>query len=297
MMQYSIQNPSLRVEVSSLGAELRSILGADGTQYLWQGDGAYWPDRAPNLFPYVARLTDGAYYLDGRLYHMDIHGFAMRSEFSLVERADTSLTMELSSTEETMALYPRAFAFRVNYVLEGETLSVTYQVDNRDQRVMYFGLGAHPGFNVPLREGERFEDYRLRFDPPCRPRRIGFTPDCFLDGTDRPFPLAEDRFLPLRHRLFDDDAIVLKGAGHRVTLEAAGKDRAVRVEFPGMDYLGLWHCPRTDAPYLCIEPWCSLPSSHGRAAVLEEQPDLIRLPPGGRYQNTWKISIMTRRTQ
>lgn len=296
MMQYSIQNPSLRVEVSSLGAELRSILGADGTQYLWQGDGAYWPDRAPNLFPYVARLTDGAYYLDGRLYHMDIHGFAMRSEFSLVERTDTSLTMELSATEETMALYPRAFAFRVSYALEGESLSVTYQVDNRDQRVMYFGLGGHPGFHVPLGEGERFEDYRLRFDPPCRPRRIGFTPDCFLDGTDQPFPLAEDRFLPLEHGLFDDDAIVLKGAGHRVTLEAAGGDRAVRVEFPGMDYLGLWHCPRASAPYLCIEPWCSLPSSHGKIAVLEEQPDLIQLPPGGRYQNTWRISVITHST-
>lgn len=293
MMRYSIQNSSLRAEVSSLGAELRSILGPDGTQYLWQGDGAYWPDRAPNLFPYVARLTDGAYYLDGRLYHMDIHGFAMRSEFSLVERTEASLTLELASTEETMALYPRAFAFRVSCALEGESLSVTYQVDNRDQRVMYFGLGGHPGFNVPLGEGERFEDYRLRFDPPCRPRRIGFTPDCFLDGTDQPFPLAEDRFLPLEHGLFDDDAIVLKGAGRRVTLEAAGGDRAVRVEFPGMDYLGLWHCPRTDAPYLCIEPWCSLPSSHGKVAVLEEQPDLIRLPPGGRYQNTWRISVIT----
>lgn len=296
MMQYSIQNPFLRVEIATLGAELRSIVGADGKQYLWQGDGAYWPDRAPNLFPYVARLTDGAYYLDGQLYHMEIHGFAMRSEFSLVERADASLTMELASTEETMALYPRAFAFRVSYALEGETLSVTYQVDNRDQRVMYFGLGAHPGFNVPLGEGERFEDYRLRFDPPCRPRRVGFTPDCFLDGTDRPFPLAEDRFLPLDHSLFDDDAIVLKGAGRRVTLEAEGKDRAVRVEFPGMDYLGLWHCPRTDAPYLCVEPWCSLPSSQGKVAVLEEQPDLVRLPPGGRYQNTWRIGIVTRKT-
>lgn len=291
-MQYSIQNPSLRVEVSSLGAELRSILRADGTQYLWQGDSAYWPDRAPNLFPYVARLTDGACYLDGRRYHMDIHGFAMRSEFSLVEQTDTRLAMELDSTDETMLIYPRAFAFRVSYELLGETLSVTYQVDNKDQRIMYFGLGAHPGFRVPLGEGERFEDYRLRFDAPCRPRRIGFTADCFLDGTDQPFPLAEDRFLPLRHSLFDDDAIVLKGAGHRVTLEAEGKDRSVSVEFPGMEYLGLWHCPRTDASYLCIEPWCSLPSSQGKVAVLEEQPDLIRLPPGGCYQNTWKISVV-----
>lgn len=235
--------------------------------------------------------------MDSRGYHMDIHGFAMRSEFSLVEQTDTGLAMELVSTDETMRIYPRAFAFRVSYELKDESLSVTYQVDNRDRRIMYFGLGAHPGFNVPLGEGERFEDYRLRFDAPCRPRRIGFTPDCFLAGTDQPFPLVEDRFLPLRHSLFDQDAIVLKDAGRRVTLEAAGKDRSVSVEFPGMDYLDLWHCPNTDAPYLCIEPWCSLPSSHGRVAVWEEQPDLIRLAPDGRYRNTWKLRMMTHKTQ
>lgn len=291
MMQYSIQNQFLRVEVAPQGAELRSILGADGTQYLWQGDSAYWSDRAPNLFPYVARLTDGSYYLDGRLYHMDIHGFALRSDFSLIKQTDTSLAMELTSTDETTLIYPRAFAFRVLYELRGGSLSVTYEVDNRDERIMYFGLGAHPGFNVPLRDGERFEDYRLRFDPPCLPRRIGFTADCFLDGTDQPFPLAEDRFLPLRHGLFDEDAIVLKNAGRHVVLETAEKGPSVSVGFPGMDYLGLWHCPKTDAPYLCIEPWCSLPSSQGKISVLETQPDLIQLPPGKGYRNTWKISI------
>jgi hypothetical protein len=35
---------------------------------LRQGDAAYWSGRAPNLFPYAARLTGGGYYMDGRLY-------------------------------------------------------------------------------------------------------------------------------------------------------------------------------------------------------------------------------------
>ena len=69
--------------------------------------------------------------------------------------------MELASTDETMLIYPRVFAFRMIYELQGGSLSVTYEVDNRDERIMYFGLGVHPGFNVPLRGGERFEDYRL----------------------------------------------------------------------------------------------------------------------------------------
>lgn len=64
-MLYSIETAALRVCVSDLGAELQSILAADGTEYLWQGDPAYWKDRAPTIFPYVARLTDGVYELDG----------------------------------------------------------------------------------------------------------------------------------------------------------------------------------------------------------------------------------------
>lgn len=290
-MEFLIQNQFLQVRVAAHGAELRSVKGADGTEYLWQGDPAYWPDRAPNLFPYVARLTDGSYYLDGQLYHMNIHGFAPYRDFSLKERTDTRLVLELTADPEMLATYPRQFAFRVTYQLEGSTLTVTFEVENKDWRTMYFGLGGHPGFQVPLRDGKRFEDYRLRFETPCRPRRIGFTSDCFLDGTDHAFALEQDQFLPLSHGLFDDDAIVLKNMSHRVILETDGDPRSVTVEFPDMDYLGLWHRPKTDAPYLCIEPWCSLPSTTGKIAVLEEQADLIALHPNKIYRNTWSITI------
>lgn len=288
-MIHPIQNGCLRVEVAEHGAELQSIRDADGTEYLWQGDGTYWSDRAPNLFPYVARLTEGKYRLDGREYHMDIHGLAPYMDFTLKDRSETWLALELRSNQATRGAYPREFIFRVIYALAGSALYITYEVENRDERTMYFGLGAHPGFRVPVRAGERFEDYRLRFAPQCRPRRIGFTPDCFLDGTDQPFPLDGDGCLPLRHGLFDQDAIVLKDAGHEVCLERADGERVVTVRFPGMNYLGLWHRPKTDAPYLCIEPWCSLPSTAGKIAVLEEQPDLLRLTPGQLYRNTWQI--------
>ncbi len=66
---------------------------------------------------------------------------------------------------------------------------------------------------------------------------------------------------------------------------------SVTVSFPGMPYLGLWHQPKTDAPYLCIEPWCTLPAWQDQIMALEEQEDLLRLQPGKRYQNTWRIQI------
>lgn len=290
-MVHSIQNRFLRVDAAEHGAELQSILGADGTQYLWGGDKAYWPDRAPNLFPYVARLTEGQYFLDEQLYHMDIHGFAPYQDFALRELSDTRMVLELAASPETRIAYPREFIFRVIYELRDSALAVTYEVKNLDQRTMYFGLGAHPGFRVPLEKGKRFEDYLLRFPADYSPRRIGFTDDCFLDGTDSPFPLDSNNCLPLTHSLFDQDAIVLKNAGYQVILETDSGGSSVTVEFPGMDYLGLWHKPKTDAPYICIEPWCSLPSAKGKIAVFEEQYDLITLAPGKIYRNTWRIII------
>lgn len=288
-MLHTIQNDRLTVTADELGAQLWSIRAQDGTEYLWQGDPAYWGDRALTLFPYVARLWQGEYELDGQRYAMPIHGFAPGSRFALAEKTPARMVFALESSEETRAQYPREFIFRVVYALAGDTLEVTCEVENRDARTMYFGLGGHPGFNVPLDAGLRFADYRLRFGAPCAPVRVGFSEDCFVNGADAPFPLEDGCVLPLAHNLFDEDAIVLRDMARQVTLEAPGGAHSVTVSFPDMPYLGIWHWPKTDAPYVCIEPWRSLPSRQGETAVLERQEDLVTLAPGETYINRWTI--------
>ena len=289
-MLHTIHSDCMSVTVHEQGAQLWSILSRDGRQILWQGDKRYWADRALTIFPYVARLWQGRYEMDGQMYEMPIHGFAPGSRFALAEKTDARMVFELTDSEETRAQYPRRFAFRAIYALEGSTLSVTYEVENRDEKAMIFGLGGHPGFNVPMEAGKAFEDYRLRFGAPCDPVRVGFSADCFVNGVDKPFPLIEN-CLPLSHDLFDDDAIVLRDMAREVTLEPVGGGRGVTVSYPDMAYLGIWHWPRTDAPYVCIEPWSSLPAKTGEIAVFEKQEDLIHLQAGKTYRNTWTICI------
>ncbi|MBE5800634.1 MAG: aldose 1-epimerase family protein [Clostridiales bacterium] len=290
-MLHTIQNAQLSVTVNDLGAQLWSILGADGTQFLWQGDPKYWADRALTLFPFVARLWQGSYTLDSQTYHLPIHGFAPESGFALIEKTESRMVLELRDSEKTLAQYPRRFAFRVIYALHGAALTVCYEVENLDDRAMFFALGGHPGFNVPIESGKLFEDYRLRFGAPCAPVRVGFSEDCFVVDEDRPFPLEDGQVLALRHDLFDDDAIVLRDMAREVTLESEGGSRSVTVSFPDMPYLGIWHWPGTDAPYVCIEPWSSLPAKRGEITCMEEKADLIRLEPGKAYQNSWSIRI------
>ena len=52
-----------------------------------------------------------------------------------------------------------------------------------------------------------------------------------------------------------------------------------------MRYIAFWHTPETEAPFVCIEPWLSLPSRQDVVEDLEKQPDIRILAPGEAYEN------------
>ena len=285
----TIGNKDIRVDVSLRGAELQSI-SYKGMEYLWYGDKTYWADRAINLFPYIARLTRGTYIYDKKEYHMDIHGFIKSMDFDVESQNEDSVTLRVTSNETTLHQYPFEFVLRIIYSVLGNMLSVRYEVTNDSGRDMYFGIGGHPGFVVGASGESSFDDHYLEFCEPCSPQRITFSKDNFVNG-EREYPLEGGRIIRLAHNLFDDDALVLKNTSKCVTLKNTSNQRAVRVEFPNMNYLGIWHTPNTDAPFVCIEPWSSLPSRDGIVEDIAKQPDLIKLPKNEVYTNEWSIVI------
>ena len=290
-MIHTIHNDAMTVTIDELGAQLMSITAADGTEYLWSGDPAYWTGRAPNLFPYVGRLTGDSYTYGGKTYQMTRHGFAKRTVFTPVDQGGANLTLRMTDTPESRACYPFSFHFDVSYVLEDSALVIVYAVENKGRETMYFGLGGHPGFRVPLEEGKRFEDYRLTFAHPSQPWQVLMSDSYMINGHEAPYPLEDGVTLPLRHGLFDHDAVILKNFERTMTLSAGEGTRGLTLSCPGMRYLGIWHMPETDAPYVCLEPWASLPSRQDVVEDLTQQNDLISLVPGQRYENRWTISI------
>lgn len=289
-MNYQIQNDRITLTVSSFGAEMQSIR-MEGREYLWNGDETYWLDRAPVLFPYVGRFTEGKYRFSGRDYDMNIHGFAKESEFSLVEHTEDQLVFELKDSEKTYAIYPFHFCFRVSYQLVDQEIRIGYLVKNLSDKMMYFGVGGHPGFRLPLEDGACFEDYYLEFESECCPDRVGHTETCFLSGNNLPYLLEDNRRLRMRHDLFDDDAVVLQNVSDRVTLKKENGTHQVTLHYPKLPYLGIWHAPKTTAPYVCIEPWTSLPSRQGIVEDIQCKPDLVRLEHDNEYVNYWSIKI------
>ena len=311
-MIYTLRNSEMEVQVSSKGGELVSMKDADQTEYIWIGDATYWKRHAPQLFPCIGRLTNNQYRMDGALHEMGQHGFLRDYELTKVESEEqagaetvrdaagqagaeaetvTSLHLQLQSDTSTRQLYDRDWTVDIFYSLCGKTLSVRFQVRNCDTRTMRFGYGIHPGFNVPLNPALRFEDYRLDFHEVSTPKQMELTERYTISGGMHDYALAEGRYLPLQHSLFDHDAIILKDMPHTVTLGSQKDEKKVTVTFPDMPYLGIWHAPETDAPFVCIEPWSSLPSTDSVIDEFETKPDFITVEPEETYTNSWSISI------
>ena len=304
-MIYTLKNSEMEVQVSSKGGELVSLRDADQTEYIWIGDARYWKRHAPQLFPCIGRLTNNQYKMDGALHEMGQHGFLRDYELTKVEREEqdivldgvadpagaASLHLQLTSDTSTRQLYDRDWTVDIFYRLCGKTLSVKFQVRNRDVRTMRFGYGIHPGFNVPLNPALRFEDYRLDFHEVSTPKQMELTERYTISGGMHDYTLEEGRYLPLQHSLFNHDAIILKDMPHTVTLGSQKDEKKVTVTFPDMPYLGIWHAPETDAPFVCIEPWSSLPSTDGVIDEFETKPDFITVEPEETYTNSWSISI------
>ncbi len=290
-MMTTIKSNHLTVTISDRGAELQSIRSGDGTEYLWQGDPAYWTSHAPNIFPYVARLTQGKCRYKGGEFGFGNHGLVRYADLTVAESAPDSVTYQLVSDEQTLRQYPFPFRYTMRYQAVGNRLVMRTSVENTGRERMFFAVGGHPGFNVPLEKGLAFSDYCIEFDEPADPYRILLADSGAVTPLQERFALQDGRRIPLAHSLFDHDAIVLHNTAKTVTIKAEKGKRSVTVSFPDFRYIGFWHKPKTNAPYVCVEPWTSLPSREGIVENLAFQSDLLFLDPGKQYQTEWWIEI------
>ncbi len=290
-MNYTIENEKIRVSICDTGAELASIYNKlNGTEYLWQGDERYWTGRAYNLFPICGRLYDGKYTSRGKEYEMKLHGFLRDSILTVAEKSDTSITFELQANDETRAQYPFEFVYRITTTLEDTKIKTLINVENLGENDMYFAIGGHPGFNVPLHENEKFEDYYLEFDCVKPAEKIICSP-LFFTGKTEPYHLEDGKIIPLTHSLFDDDSKFFTNMCRKVTLKSRVCDSFIRMEYPEFRNVGIWHAPRSEAPYLCIEPWTSLPSFDGIIDDMETKNQMTKLPSRESYSIGFDIII------
>ncbi len=291
-MLHILENEQLRVEIDEHGAQVMSMLEkTTNTEYLWQGDPTYWAGRATLLFPICGRLIEGRYTYKGKSYDMLLHGFIRNVDLSVSAKTENSISFTYTENEETLAQYPFAFRFTVTYTLCDNTLDHKFEVENTGDDTLPFGLGGHPGFNIPLEPGTDFTDYYVEFAENAPARKLILTETCFMTDDSEPFPLEDGKIYRLHHDMFDNDAIFLKDMAKSVTLKSDKTTKAVTLTYNDMSYLGLWHKPKTEAPYMCIEPWISLPADDGIVDDMATKKYMTRLAPGEKADFSFSITI------
>lgn len=289
---FQIKNEHLQIEVSSLGAQVMSIKDNEGLEYLWQGDPEFWSERFLVLFPYVARLSEGGYTYKGKTYHLDLHGFAKDTEFQVEKKEEGKIVLFMEDSSITRSQFPFLFHFEITYELIDSKLWITYQVENRGTEKMYFGIGGHPGFRVPLHEDEEFTDYMIQFPLEKHMTQIELNENHYLTGKRFPYDFPSDGQLHLTHELFDYDALNFTDIAHKLSLSLKNGKEIIRMEFPDVDYLGIWHTQKKKPNFVCIEPLGSLPSKLNLVEDFSTQENLLSLDSRKTYLNRWSIEVV-----
>ena len=293
----SISNSSLTASIDTMGAQLMSLQKGE-SEYLWQGNANWWPRRAPILFPIGGVLKDGKADSAEGPVSLARHGLARLNQFEVVEKSDSTVTLQLKNTEETRKSYPYDFELKLIFSVAGDTLTQTYEVTNPANVVLPFTLGAHPAFNIPIPgvEAASLDQYHLLFTRSWTSYGPSITDEGLCDYTTPQRLIVDSDTLPLSWEIIDrEKTITLEDVpDRRITLaastEAPSEAHGIQMDFEGFDYLGIWSAA-PGCPFVALEPWCGIADTVDCDGVFEHKPGIISLEPGQSIAKTLNIKV------
>ncbi len=243
-MIYNLENDFLKISVDTHGAELSSIWNKkENKEMLWQGNPEFWGRRSPVLFPVVGKYKNGKTTYQGKEYSLGQHGFARDSEFTLVEQNESKLVFALGSNDETLTKYPFNFRLVCSFELKNGTIIVGWNVENTDDKTIYFSIGAHPAFyceksKTVLTMNKENLKYSL----------------VNADGLYTPEKYDVDSSFVLHDNIFDKDALIIENSNVTEVSLVDDDKKYLTVKFDA-PLFGIWSPTKKNAPFVCIEPW------------------------------------------
>lgn len=222
----------------------------------------------PILFPICGNLPDDQYSLDGQTYGLKQHGFARDLPWQVTHQDVTgaaSLTLELTSSEATIARYPFDFKLAFTFRLQGHVLEIEQQFTNLSDRPMPFSSGLHPYFLVK-------DKSQLDFEIPAAEFRNHLTGSVETFEGSFDFSQAEID-LAFQGLTATAATVTDRHLGRQLTLSWS----------PDYTKLVFWAVEGKD--YYCLEPWTAPRNA------LNTGEDLLRIAPQQSLKTSVRLAI------
>lgn len=274
-----LDNGILKLELMNKGGEMASLT-YKGYDVLYKGDGQYWTGKNPTLFPMISSPAAKQYIYDGKTYPCRNHGLIRYSTLDTIVDDGKQVSMKLVSSEETLKEYPFEFEYVITYKLDNNKVLISYEITNKDSRVMPFTFGLHPGFIV--RDFDRAE---LIFDDD--PNGELFNQHTRTADEVELGHYSGKQFLQDLERL---ETVIFKNLKSKaVTLKMP--EYSVKVDMSKFKYLGLWTA-NVKANYMCIEPWLSINNIEKSNNPFREDFELEYLNPNEKFTIDYTIEVL-----
>lgn len=284
-----LENDRWQAAIRPKGAELCSLINKQsGRQLLWSGDPRYWHRQAPILFPIIGGLKNGQYTFNGKTYQMGKHGFCRDALFQTVSASATEAVFQYSDTPETLKHYPFPFRLTVRFELTAEGLIHRFEVSNTGNETLFFCLGGHPAFNLPMEDNLQFEDYKIRFEKNETAPLFYLKDDLLAGKIDR--WLCDQSQFSLQKSLFDNDALIFHRLNSKVIyLESAKGKSFVKFNLGSFPMVGIW-TKAGGAPFLCVEPWYGADDDQSTDGDFTRKWEIQSLAPGETHHAWFSVS-------
>lgn len=222
----------------------------------------------PLLFPICGNLPDDTYTLEGQTYTLKQHGFGRTLPWQVSAQstsAGASITLTLTSSAETIEVYP--FEFRLDYIytLKGRTLEQRFRHTNLSERPMPFSTGTHPYFAVADKE-------QLEFDLPATQYKVKGGSEVFsFDGS---FDFSQEEI----------DWAFVDLQGQSATVVDKGCDRRLTLTYDShYSTLVFWTVRGKD--FYCLEPWS------GPRNAMNTGEHLLSVAPGETLETVTTLTV------
>lgn len=280
-----IASDRLVARVSDDGAELVGLtLCGQSHSWIWPGKEP-WKRSAPLLFPIVGKLRDNSYSYDGQLYTLAQHGFARDLKFKVADVNGTSVVLELSESPETLSQYPFKFTLQVKYQVDGQSLLLSIQLRNTDDKTAYFSLGWHPAFVLPMQN----DIAGLSISADKALGEAHFLHQGLL-SLDKKLRFGQN--VPIIESSFQDDAWIFKDNPCQEIAIADRGGNLVRIHCGGSPSLGVW--TKDPAKFVCIEPWWGFSDFEYGSSLIQDKAGIQALEAGKEWNAAMSVTVSQR---